>query len=240
MPVKTAWRADGPGSVVHHYGSTVRHSERPPVTFRLAAATSRSNMPGMLAEGLFAISLVVRIYDAYEVPSDHLARARATVEEIMMTGAGVDVTWPRCPCLSPVSPGELVVRIAAAAPASGPASLGYSFVDVGRRTGTLATVFADRVQAMAAMTGVDEGELLGRVIAHEIAHLLIGTRDHGPRGLMRGEWRASELAQQGPSDWRLSRSEGRTIRQAIWRRSSGSPPAMMAADADAAPHVTPQ
>ncbi len=62
-----------------------------------------------------------------------------------------------------------------AAPASTPGSLGFSFVDIGRKAGTLATVFADRVQALAAIAGVDDGELLGRVIAHEIAHLLIGT-----------------------------------------------------------------
>ena len=158
----------------------------------------------------------------------------------MMKGAGVAVTWPRCPCLSPVRSGELVIRIAAGPPASLPASLGFSFVDVGRKAGTLATVYADRVEAMAAISGIDPGELLGRVIAHEIAHLLIGTHDHSPRGLMRGEWRASELAGQRPSDWLLSRSEGRSIRRAIWRRSSESPPAMMAADAAAAPNATPQ
>ncbi len=136
----------------------------------------------------------------------------------MTKGAGVAVDWPRCPCLSPVGSGELAIRIAAASPASAPARLGFSFVDVGRKAGTLATVYADRVQAMAAIAGVDPGELLGRVIAHEIAHLLIGTHDHSRRGLMRGEWRASELARQRPSDWRLSRLEGRAIRQAIWRR----------------------
>ena len=159
----------------------------------------------------------------------------------MMNDAGVAVGWPRCPCLSPVGSGELAIRIAAASSASAPARLGFSFVDVGRKAGTLATVYADRVPAMAAIAGVDPGELLGRVIAHEIAHLLIGTHDHSPRGLMRGDWRARELAQQRPSDWVLSPFEGRTIRQAaILRRSSESPPAMTAVAAAAAPNATPQ
>ena len=188
----------------------------------------------MLAHGMLALSLVVRIYDAYDVPSDHLAKARTTAEGIMMKGAGVAVTWP-CPCLSPVSSGELIVRIAAASPASPPLALGLSFVDIGRKTGTLATVFADRVQSLAAFAGVDEGELLGRVIAHEISHLLIGTRDHEPRGLMRSEWRASELARQRPSDWRLSHADGLTIRKAIKRRTTGPPPAMLAVHADVSP-----
>jgi hypothetical protein len=192
----------------------------------------------MLAQSMLAISLVVRIYDAYDVPEDHLARARTTVEGIMMKGAGVAVTWPACPCLSRVSASELVVRIAAASPANPPAALGISLVDVASRAGTLATVFADRVYAMAATAGVDAGELLGRVIAHEIAHLLIGTRDHSARGLMRGGWKASELAEHRPSDWLLSRAEGHEIRRAIWRRSSAPPPGLMAADGEAASTVS--
>ena len=161
-----------------------------------------------------------------------LAQAKATVEQIMMTSARVTVTWPACPCASPLGSAELVVRIAAAPPTSQPGSLGFSLVDMEKQTGTLATVFADRVHATAAMAGLDEGELLGRVIAHELAHLLIGSRDHGTHGLMRGAWSATDLAQQHAAEWRLSRAEGIVIRQAIRRRSSDSPSALMAADAD--------
>lgn len=196
-------------------------------------------MAVMLAQGVLALSLVVRIHDAYGVPDDHLARARATAERIMK-GAGVAVSWPQCPCLSPVRPDELVIRIAAAAPTDTPRSLGFSFVDIGQKTGTLATAFADRVQALATVARVDAGELLGRVIAHELAHLLIGTRDHGIHGLMRGEWRVSELAQPHPSDWMLTSSDGGAIRRAIRRRSSESRPAMMAVDADPAPGANAQ
>ena len=194
----------------------------------------------MLAQSVLAISLVVRIHDGYNVPGDHLARARTTVEGIMMKGAGVAVTWPACPCLSPVGSGELVIRIAASSPASPPTALGVSVVDMRIKAGTLATVFADRVKAMAAIAGVDQGELLGRVIAHEIAHLLIGTTGHSAHGLMRGGWKVSELANHRPSDWLLSRSEGIAIRQAIWRRSPESPPALMAADDGVASGVTNQ
>lgn len=148
-----------------------------------------------------------------------------------MEGAGVGVAWPACPCLVPVRPGELVVRITAASSASMPGALGFSFVDLEQKAGTLATVFADRVQTLAAFAGADAGELLGRVIAHEIAHLLIGTRDHGSRGLMRGEWRASEVARQRPSDWRLARADGLKIREAIKRRTT-KPSTMLAVDAD--------
>jgi hypothetical protein len=183
-------------------------------------------MAAMLAQGVLALSLVVRIHDGYGVPGDHLAKAQKTVERIM-NAAGVRVAWPACPCLSPVSSGELVVRISASSAASTPGSLGFSFVDLGQKAGTLATVFADRVQSLAAIAKVDDGELLGQVIAHEIAHLLIGTRDHAPRGLMRGEWRASELTRNHPSDWRLTRADSRQIRAGIERRTVGVTPDMM-------------
>ena len=193
----------------------------------------------MLSQGVLALSLVIRIHDAYGVPGEHLARARATAEGIM-SAAGVSVTWPECPCLAAVRRDELVIRITTAAPASTPGSLGFSFVDTGLKVGTLATVFADRVQALAAIAGVDDGVLLGRVLAHEVSHLLIGTHDHGARGLMRGEWRTSEVAEQRPADWRLSFSEGRRIRQAIRRRASQSPPTLTIVDADPSPGVSPQ
>jgi hypothetical protein len=197
-------------------------------------------MAAMLAQSMLALSLIVRVYDAYGVPDDHLASARTTVEGIMKP-AGVVVTWSACPCLSPISSNELVIQITAASPARPAVSLGFSLIDTGLKAGTLATVFADRVQALAASTGVDRGELLGRVMAHEISHLLLGTLDHALRGLMRGEWKASELARQGPLEWRLSPSEGRKIGQAIRRRSSESGPALMIVDADpASPNATAQ
>jgi hypothetical protein len=194
----------------------------------------------MLAQGLVALSIVIRLHDAYGIPDDQLARGRKTTEGIMKA-AGVAVTWRECPCTSPVSSNELVVRITRVIPGSTPGSMGSSVIDIPRRVGTLATVFADRVQAMAAAAGVDRGELLGRVIAHEVSHLLLGTRDHQPFGLMRGQWRAGELATQGPSRWRLSSDEGARIRQAIRRRAAAPLlPAMIAVDADPVPDAAAQ
>jgi hypothetical protein len=193
----------------------------------------------MLAQSVLALSLVVRIYDAYGIPADHLARARATVDSIMKP-AGIAVTWPQCPCAAPLGTGELVVRIVAAAPASEPESLGFSYVDVDHKAGTLATVFGDRVRQLAAAAGTDDSELLGRAMAHEISHLLLGTREHEHHGLMRGHWTSLELAEGRPSDWVISHAEGLKIREAIARRSIQSLPAIVTVDADPVPDVTSQ
>jgi hypothetical protein len=186
-------------------------------------------MAVMLAHAAFALYVVVRVYDMHGVPAETVATARATAERILKT-AGVTVRWAECPCGRPAGPVELMVRLADATPESEPASLGFSYVDVDRKMGTLATVFPDRVRALADAARVDEGELIGRAMAHEIGHLIIGTRDHASAGLMRGRWTSIELTKNRPVDWEFSRSDGLEFRQALVRRIRGArrPAAVMA------------
>jgi hypothetical protein len=183
----------------------------------LAGIASRANMAAMLAQAVLALSLVVRVYDTSGVQAAELARARSAVDRIL-DDARLRVVWAECPCTAPVGPAELMIRISAAPPDSEPASLGFSYVDVDRKAGTLATVFADRVGVLARAAGADEGELLGRAMAHEIGHLLLGTRDHDRAGLMRGRWTTTELTGNRPLEWMLSRTDGATMRQAVVRR----------------------
>lgn len=131
--------------------------------------------------------------------------------------------WMQCPCDDEVTSAELLVRIASAPPSADPLSLGFSYVDVVERRGTLATVFADRVHALASSAAADEGELLGRAIAHEVAHLLLGTKDHAKSGLMRGRWTSIELAKNHPSDWQFSADDSVRLRRAAIRRLTNPP-----------------
>jgi hypothetical protein len=187
----------------------------------LAALRAALTMAGMLAHAALALYVVVRVYDMHGVAPETVATARAAAERILKA-ADVTVRWAECPCGRPAGPVELMVRLADATPQSEPASLGFSYVDTDRKLGTLATVFPDRVHTLAAAARVDEGELLGRAMAHEIGHLIIGTRDHASAGLMRGRWTSIELAKNRPVDWEFSRSDGADFRQALVRRIRGA------------------
>ena len=171
----------------------------------------------MLAHAALALSLAVRVYDAYGVSAVTLARAQRAVDRIL-NDADLRVRWETCPCAETVGSAELVVRISAAPAVSDQSALGYSYIDVARKAGTLATVFGDRVHAMARLAGADEGELLGRAMAHEVAHLLLGTHDHAPAGLMRGRWDVGDLQRNQPWEWTLSRTDAKTMRDALTRR----------------------
>lgn len=79
--------------------------------------------------------------------------------------------------------------------------LGFAVVDPQTRAGKMATVFHDQIEAVARRTGVARGELLGRVLAHEVGHLLLGVHGHSRNGIMRAVWTDEELARNRPEDW---------------------------------------
>jgi hypothetical protein len=176
----------------------------------------------------------VRTYNKLGIAPGELATALATARAIL-GGAAIDLEWRECgPCDDPPGPRELIVRIVAASPQAEPESLGYSLVDVRQRSGSLATIFASRIESMAALARVDPGVLLGRTIAHELAHLLIGTTEHSTRGLMRARWTTRELERDRPRDWVLSRAEGAHMRRGLVARARGPrvPEIVVAADGE--------
>jgi hypothetical protein len=178
--------------------------------------------------------VIVRTYDKFGVAPSELATALATARAIL-SGAAIDLVWRECgPCDDPPGPRELIVRVVAATPEAEPASLGYSLVDVRQRSGSLATIFANRIESMAALAHFDPGVLLGRTIAHELAHLLIGTIEHSTQGLMRARWNTSELESDLQRDWVLSRAEGARMRRGLVARGRGPrvPEIVVAADGE--------
>jgi hypothetical protein len=173
------------------------------------------------------LQLVVRVYDSAGVPPADVERARASVGAILAS-VGIDPIWRPChasTCTGPVKPHEVVLRLVRSTRGSARESLGSSLIDVSQHAGSLGTIYADRVRALAAQAGVDEGELLGRAIAHEIGHMLIGTSEHSRVGLMRAVWVTNELRRGQPSDWVFSGREGAELRQRLEART---PPTLMA------------
>ena len=173
------------------------------------------------------VNLTIRLYNAAGVPTPELASARDTARSIL-GDSGVDVFVRPCGramstglppdvCSESLKPAEIVVRIIDA-PAFNtglhPDAFGVAYVGQETDRGWLATVFADRIGHAAARAGVAAGTLLGRVMAHEVGHLLLGTGYHGPAGVMRANWPDATLTRTG-SDWQFSNSEAARIHKAL-------------------------
>lgn len=163
---------------------------------------------------------VVRVYDSAGLQTE-IKQSAFTVAARTLAAASVTVSWKECDgagpaCRTPVTRGELVVRIVRApAPAwaRGSLPLGDAFVDRGTRSGVLATIYADRVQLLAASAGIDAATLLGRAIAHELGHLLLATNAHATRGLMRPTWSRDELRNSRGADWIFTPEEVAHLRR---------------------------
>jgi hypothetical protein len=185
-----------------------------------AVVVSQGLVTNTTAHGAIVLdSLLVRVYDNTGVPAAERSRALARAGGILAS-VGIEAAWLECPrhgtgrwrsvCDSPPAPAEIIVRLVHSS-TEGTAhlarALGYSLVDGGTGRGTLATVFTDRVDTLAHRSRSDRAALLGRAIAHEIGHLILGTNEHSDRGLMRETWTFQEVQRNRPDDWRFTPAE---------------------------------
>ncbi len=164
-------------------------------------------------------ALTVRLYNTAGSPASELTAARRAAASILLD-TGLTVTIRHCgrtgipaapvdTCDTRLTPTEVVVRIIDAPPITTTLhadAYGVAYVVDETDRGWLATVFADRIERAATRTGIDPGTLLGRVMAHEVGHLLLGIGYHAAAGVMRAEWPDALISGAG-GDWRFSRVE---------------------------------
>jgi hypothetical protein len=169
---------------------------------------------------LASLYFTVRLY-ASDATTTVSPRA-VSVATTLLRDAGVHVTWTFCrsgghseaTCDSPMQSTDLAVRMVRCVNDSDSrvCALGYALIDRQQRTGALATVYVDRVSVVAQESRMDPSVLLGRTIAHEIGHLLMGTNRHSGKGLMRALWSRQDLRRRGPDEWRFTALDMAAIR----------------------------
>jgi hypothetical protein len=178
-------------------------------------------------------AVTIRTYNYAQVDYDALLNARSVVDRIFGS-AGVALEWTDCrvpqrdvgaACIAPLDEGrDFIVRLMESAPDSATAdgrihALGTSMLDLERRSGVLITIDVLRVRAIAGGASVDMSSVLGRAIAHEIGHLLLGTALHPATGLMRGHWSHDELRGATPAYWGFSPREAAQMRRGLASRT---------------------
>jgi len=80
--------------------------------------------------------------------------------------------------------------------------------------GWVAEVYYEAVENLAANKQCEPRTLMGYVIAHELAHLLLGNR-HAPSGLMRAAWDLNDMFAIRQGSMKFSPSEGARMREAL-------------------------
>jgi hypothetical protein len=193
---------------------------------------------------LLAAMVMIRTYSYVQVPAADMARARATADRTFEQ-AGISLQWVDCwapadarsanagrsaivespVCAKPLREGsDFVLRLVSSPatpnnPAARIVAMGTSFVDHDSGAGALTTVDPELVRKIARGSGADFATLLGRAIAHEIGHLLLGHSRHSRDGLMRAIWSQDEIRGIRAAGWLFSAAEAAEMRQALAARA---------------------
>jgi hypothetical protein len=181
---------------------------------------------------IVAVSICIRLHNAYGIAPPARRDAMHRVAQLLQP-VGVVPDWAICDgdsrnppdrrCRTPPARGDIVLRLIHSPKErfTGALAFGYAVIDPGSGEGTLATVYPDRVERLAATAGVDMAMLLGTAMAHEVGHLLLGRTTHASAGLMREHWLTREVERRWSADWTFSRTEEATIRARLQPHAAG-------------------
>jgi hypothetical protein len=162
------------------------------------------HIPG--AGNAVPLELTVHIYSLSEVSTWTLTAAETEAAR-MLRQVHLNLKWVNCrppmpagPCFSPESATDLVVRIV---PKAWPRA-NSRMVGMASSSGNPAVfLFYDRIVSLRTYTNALP-DILGRVLAHELVHLLLPAESHANTGLMSAHWSYSYLERRNARGLELS------------------------------------
>jgi hypothetical protein len=170
--------------------------------------------------------VAIRTYNYAAVAAGELAAARGEAAHIFKR-AGIQLEWIECrvpgsvegaACTEPLLAGrDIMLRLVDRPPSHGEriVALGESMLDREQRGGVLMTIDVFPVRTVAGQAFTAISTLLGRAVAHEIGHLLLGSSEHPRLGLMRALWSHDELRGLKPAHWGFSAREAAQMRRTV-------------------------
>ncbi len=174
-----------------------------------------------------ADSMTLRVYDYAQVNRKTLLAAE-TVASGILAKAGVGSQWIDCPtshaaidnfpnCQTPPHSSDFVLSILSNAMTvqlrNPEDSMGTADESVnGTRR---AAVFFNRIQSIAGGDAAPTDVLLGRVMAHEIGHMLLGPNAHSRTGIMRSDWSYRELGMEAGHELLFTAEQSRSIERRL-------------------------
>ena len=171
----------------------------------------------LTAKVFAAPALTVRVVNLSDLDTGDLDAALAATSALYEQ-AGISVTWLVCgPCDTPMTRSELWLRVASSPLATG-TTLGDAALNPETGTGVVATVYADRVARASKEAGTRVDRLLGLTVAHELAHLVMGSVQHARTGIMRSGWSVADL--RSGRRFAFTAREGSQLRVGLAQRTT--------------------
>lgn len=160
--------------------------------------------------------LVLHVDDRMGVPAEEMALAKREVEAIF-ADAGVNIMWKegRFPAsvagsiTKGVSTREIAVMLVSNTDDPLPGASGCTLGFAAKRP-AVAYAYYNRIIEQSLLYPIDVRVLLGRVIAHELGHVLLPPNSHSLHGIMRGNM---DLGLENPD--RFTRDQARVMRAVL-------------------------
>ena len=164
--------------------------------------------------------LNVRVYNIARVPPWSLGFAEHEAMR-MLRSVRIQLNWLDClgaatlpACMSEGLPTDLMVRIQQKEPPEAGRGVGMTVLN---GEWSVAFIFYSRVLALRSNRAVPQA-ILGRVMAHEITHILLPREGHSGAGLMRERWEPDDLQFGSPACLGLPPRFVRLMEQEALRR----------------------
>ncbi len=161
------------------------------------------------------LTITVQVYNWAKVSPATLEKGQTVASEIFRE-AGIKLKWAGCPCEATPKEPTLSLRIIPKLFGSTQSSFRsdhLGFAAVTEEGGVLATVFFDRIDSLGK--GGDLSGLLGLATAHELGHLLLGSKAHTPAGIMQPRWTRQQLWAAERNNFRFTLEQAEAIRSKV-------------------------
>lgn len=180
--------------------------------------------------------ITVRVRNYARMESAVLLKAESTADKVLKE-AGAHTDWVLCfdgstwsrdvACTNLPGPMDLTVNVLPFSTSQASRrrgdEFGYAVEDGDQGFGSDAWIFIDRIKSLAVERELSLAQLLGHVLAHELAHMLLGANSHSGMGLMRAKWSSRELFAADHGELFFAASESKRIQKAVLaRRQAGS------------------
>ena len=168
--------------------------------------------------------LTISVYNDANVPANAMASAEATAARIFRS-ARLKIHWALCTssanftpdtaaCEEVAFPSHLHVRILSRSRNLTGSTFGLSYLSAAG-IGCYADIFFVPISELHARSGQEVGPILGHVLAHEVAHLLLGTNSHSDAGIMRAQWQRKELLWVDKSELLFTQEQSQVMRRRL-------------------------
>jgi hypothetical protein len=177
-------------------------------------------------------TITLRVYDYVRMKRPALLAAEGEAGAIL-DQAGLEARWVDCPtseaelenypdCPSVWQVNDFVLRVLPNAMVEPRAkwqeALGFTPECDAVGTCTI-SIFHDRVKDMAEGEKATLPILLGRAMAHEIGHLLLGANSHSRTGIMRAQWFGEDLSLAASPHLLFTAEQSRQMRTRLTERA---------------------